>query len=170
MNRIDIRIANGICSITSDACIEREEDVQIRVSMPRLTEVANYGAGDIKTMKPFTQPVSSFIANLYGSGDINYVSNMETNVSTSIEGRGNIFLSGYSSGMDVVLKGAGELHATNYSSKRVAVTSSGNGNAYLLVCQHLRVDLKSSGSVYYYGESYLRAGDYGIGASTIFLV
>ncbi|HPF70775.1 MAG TPA: head GIN domain-containing protein [Candidatus Krumholzibacteria bacterium] len=105
------------------------DDCRIRITMTQLEEFSLHGAGNV-SIAGFDGPALAF----------------------KLRGAGDATISGRTGALDVLLTGAGSLHARDLEAKRVDVRLSGVGNCEVHAVDSLDADISGVGNVDYWGE------------------
>jgi hypothetical protein len=149
-------------------CLRSSGPVRITVTTPNLTGLELNGSGRIWCDSLAT---STFRADLDGSGTIQCeyleASAVDLEISGSgtmrmdgifeqtqatIEGSGEIIISGESVDTDLDIIGSGKITGNNMLTSSCHVNISGSGTISTWVTDLLDVEISGSGTVYYYGE------------------
>ncbi|MBK9286035.1 MAG: DUF2807 domain-containing protein [Sphingobacteriaceae bacterium] len=130
-----------------------KKNIQVKVTMPYLSWIGNYGVGTIRINAAFKQDSLLFVRN-ENSGDT-YISGQYKTLATSSHGNGNILLSGSAKELFVYMKGTNFTYAEDLIvSDYVLIDSYSIGDAYINLAntKTFNYNLWKSGSIYYSGN------------------
>lgn len=160
----EIKVENGILMVN----VERKPDtgnkslwakiddikmnptMKLFVSMKNITDLQVNGGGKIVSENSLASDDLSL--GVAGSGSIE-LDVKGKNIKTEITGAGNITLKGYASSSEVMMGGAGSLHAFDFELEDAKIKVSGSGNAELNVTNNLEASLLGSGSIKHKGNT-----------------
>ena len=139
--------------------IEAEDNVMPRVT----TEVVNgrleLGVeGPITTTRGITYTITAdrlVGVTVAGSGDVTGTAIDVDSFQVTIEGSGNVDLTGTSSDLTVRIAGSGDFDGRDLESATGEVTVDGSGNARVNATDELTVTINGSGDVQYMGDPLL---------------
>lgn len=153
--------------ITSDKCLEDEQDILVYVTMPDLIELELSGSGDIIVENKFTP--TSFSSLISGSGNISCYDSIITNsLESDISGSGifnavvispniDVFISGSGSavvngsGNDALfmVSGSGKIRAFNFLNATSEIKISGSGDIEINTTDSIEGFISGSGNLYF---------------------
>ncbi len=141
---------NGLnLSIGKNNCFKGQSDLRIYLSTVALKYVSLQGSGEISGEGVFASPL--FEANIDGSGTLRF--NLEVDqVDVSINGSGNLILSGSATQQCYHCDGSGNFLSFDLTGERADVNLDGSGNCEVNVSDYLKVRIRGSGNVFYRGN------------------
>jgi hypothetical protein len=123
------RVKNGTLVIDTEHGYSTRLGLTVKVTAPRLDEVALHGSGSICAQGVDAERLDVAI---YGSGDIE--------------------LSGRAHRLDIQMRGSGDTDASALGAADVDVDISGSGDAHVVAQNTLDVAIRGSGDVRYAGD------------------
>lgn len=120
------------------------DPVTIHVTMPRLTEAAVVGSGDMRIDRV---EGSGFDASLSGSGNIGVGAAAVERMGVNIAGSGALSASGTARQLDVDIAGSGDMRAKGLRATQASVRVAGSGSVTATVAGPASVDMLGSGDV-----------------------
>lgn len=162
LDLLDLRVENGKLIVSRKGPVNpHADDVDILVTMPKLTSIALRGAGDVDADILSGDAVSAVLA---GAGEINIDRITAKSAALSISGAGDLDVeSGTIDKGDYRLTGAGDLDADKLQAKQIAVTSSGVGSIKAHASDAAKVSLLGVGDVTIVGGAKCQTSKQGVG-------
>jgi hypothetical protein len=142
-------IRNGNWIIDTRRCYRNNDEIDIYITLPELSEIRLSGSGNVVTETFFL--VND--VNLIGSGSGNMDLALDgDDVDARISGSGDIRIEGTADRADVTISGSGDWECFDYEVREADVTISGNGDAEVRVLDLLKIRITGSGDVLYKGN------------------
>lgn len=163
LDLLDLRVENGKLIVSRKGAANiNAKDVDIMVTMPKLTSIVLRGAGDVDADIMSGDAVSAVLA---GAGEINIDRIAAKSAALSISGAGDLDVeSGTIDTGEYRLTGAGDLDADKLQAKQIAVTSSGVGSVKAYASAAATVSLLGVGNVTVVGGAKCQTKKQGVGA------
>jgi hypothetical protein len=156
LSNISTAVTNNVLKIenrnTCNFVRGYKQGISIRITVPRVDRVYNYGVGPITFDDGFAQ--DSLFVRAENSGDI-HVNGTFRELRTSSHGNGDIYLSGSAENLLIYTYGTNYTHAENFSvSKQLYVSTYSIGDAYfnLTGTGHFQYYIWTDGNIYYRGK------------------
>jgi len=131
--------------------VRHYKPITIAVSTPQLTQIVLNGSGNIYTTSTFDSCGTASVT-INGSGNINTNFNSSIKTFSTINGSGDISLSGSSPNHDIVINGSGNIHAFPFYTQNSNIRIIGSGSCQVNAQNTLNVFISGSGDVYYTGH------------------
>lgn len=161
IDRLDLRVRNGILFIDLDRCIRNLRDLRFFITIPSITYLSIAGSGEIVSENfLLVDDIELFIS---GSGDMDLGLEADE-VFASISGAGTILLEGVANDTDLEISGSGDYLTFGLETLTSSVRIRGSGSAEVLVREALFVNISGSGDVLYRGLPILDVNISGSGA------
>lgn len=149
--KLERDIDNGIWEIEFDECV-RNHEIEIHITMPKLTSVAISGSGDVIGETAFNSTDENIDFKISGSGYLSLEMNADK-IYTKISGSGDVRLSGSATEHELKISGSGSLNAFSLIATDQIAAISGSGSAEVFVDGGiLDAKISGSGKVYYKGD------------------
>jgi hypothetical protein len=149
--KLEREIDNGIWEIEFDECV-RNHDIEIHITMPKLTSVSISGSGDVIGETAFNSTDENVDFKISGSGYLSLEMNANK-IHTKISGSGDARLSGSATEHELKISGSGSLNGFGLVATDQITTISGSGSAEVFVDGGiLDAKISGSGKVYYKGN------------------
>ncbi len=147
-DHITTTINNGNLVIDSDGSICPKK-LEMHIGMINIAGFTVEGSSDIIGTTPINCPELSLIIS--GSGNMNFknVATGKTNI--TIEGSGDILLTGTGTEATIVVDGSGDVDLQNMELNAASITINGSGDVKVNVKERISVIINGSGDVYYKG-------------------
>jgi hypothetical protein len=151
INNISLEVTNGILTINFKKKAIHYDTININISIPTLSWLSLDGSGNMNTINTFDSCRTVSI-NLDGSGKIDASFNSNVKTYLTINGSGNITITGNSFNQDITIRGSGNVHAFSFDTYHSVVNISGSGSCELTADSTLNVKFSGSGNVNYKGH------------------
>ena len=149
--KLEREVDNGIWKIEFDECV-RNHDIEIHITMAKLTSVAISGSGDVIGETAFNSTDENIEFKISGSGYLSLEMNAN-DINTRISGSGDVRLNGSASKHELKISGSGSLNAFGLEATDQIATISGSGDAEVFVDGGiLDAKISGSGKIYYKGN------------------
>lgn len=149
--KLEREVDNGIWEIEFDECV-RNHEIEIHITMPKLTSVSISGSGDVIGETAFNATDENIDFNISGSGYLSLEMNANK-IYTKISGSGDARLSGSATEHELKISGSGSLNGFALMATDQIATISGSGSAEVFVDGGiLDAKISGSGKVYYKGN------------------
>jgi len=153
VRRNRLKLEGDICNATND-------EVNIIITLPELSEVSISGSADVFSETPIkTDDLSLEIS---GSGNIS-LNVFANTIKNGISGSGNININGTCQKLTVDIAGSGEFKGLGLNSYKAKVSIAGSGKASIVALNKLDASVAGSGVISYSGEPELRINITGSG-------
>ena len=133
VSRYRTRVYNNTLELGYESASIRHDDVEVFITMPRISGVSLSGSGDVDMRGPF-QNTDFFKMRISGSAKAIVYDEFDA------------------SSLDVNISGSGDADLEPIISDRADVAISGSGDTHLTALQLLDVTISGSGKVYYSGN------------------
>ena len=143
-------VEGGILKIDLIGNHKKIDVLEYRVYVPYCNYVKLDGVGNIHCIDGFTSQSLKIIHS--GVGDIKLLNINVDKLDAELEDVGNIQLSGSSIEEYIILDGVGNYEAFDLSTDSAEVLHDGVGDVKITVNDHLKVNVKGVGKVYYKGD------------------
>lgn len=130
------------------------------VTMPRVTDAALAGSGDMRIDRA---EGGAFAASVAGSGTLDVASLRVNRLHLSMAGSGNLSARGSATRADLSVAGSGNLKARGVTSRTAAVSIAGSGTAELAAQESADVSIVGSGDAVISGQARCRVSRIGSG-------
>jgi len=163
LNVLNIKVKNNTLKITYDKCVIGNNNVDIVIGVPNLSEIEIMGSGNAICEDSFT--AENLKLKILGSGSIKF-SDLEVSneLNTQILGSGSINITGTSiKTFTINILSSGNLNAFDIKAQDCNVLIEGSGNSYVNVQKNLDSEIYGSGSVFYIGNPIVTAQILGSG-------
>lgn len=161
MDLVRTSVSGGKLVIEQDRCIRcRLDDINIYITMPRITELSLAGSGRIIVTEAWV--ADDLLLNVSGSGLISGSFTSEQ-IRTRITGSGDVDIRGVTMDHSIRISGSGQVHAREMQCNRAEVRLSGSGSASLSVSDLLDARITGSGSIYFSGDPAIKSSITGTG-------
>ena len=161
---IETRVEGGklIVGTLHDINLTTSHDLNVYVTLPKLTDVTLSGSGDIvgKNQLSSTDPID---VTLSGSGSATLDVDAPS-VESTLNGSGKVTLQGQTKDLKVQIAGSADFFGNDLKSENAKVTIMGSGNAHVFSSVKLDVTIGGSGDVTYGGDPALSSNVYGSGS------
>lgn len=144
------KVEDDTWRIRFDKPVRRSNELEIYVTVPKLSSARVSGSGDIYGEGVFDQS-STFYTGISGSGNLKLAVQAQEVVS-KVSGSGNIALGGNAAAYEVQISGSGNVRSEELQAAHCNVRISGSGNARVDVADALEVRISGSGGVSYKGR------------------
>lgn len=144
--------------------VREAKPVIVRITIPKLEDIALTGSGKIRTQGAFKNQSDMDIA-LSGSGIVDITTEVDE-VDVHLSGSGKIMLAGAAKELEIAISGSGKITATDMTANECEVHISGSGDAMVNVTNTLSTAISGSGDVQYKGSPSVKASIVGSGEVT----
>jgi len=149
--------------------IKGKSDEDVTVTFAKLNKLELSSMGDVKSTNPITSDkLEVFLKG--AAADIDLDVNVKE-LTTSIEGAGDVKYKGNADSHTMTIKGAGDINAYGLETNNSSIEIDGAGDAKLNVKQNLTGIIKGAGDIRYLAEPVIKdikvigVGDYGLKGS-----
>ncbi|HUH75195.1 MAG TPA: DUF2807 domain-containing protein [Chitinophagales bacterium] len=150
INKINKEIEDGNWELAYSECLKCEDEIQVTLVVPSIKQVVLVGSGNIIADESFQQSHITIINK--GSGTITFKQLYVDSLITSIEGTGNIRLSGSETKeIKASVTGAGDLELFQLPGRSIFADITGSGNIFTTAIQNISATISGSGNIYYKG-------------------
>jgi len=149
LNNLTVNAAHGTLRINYLEKVHTHDMLEIHISLPTLVNLSTTRSACIQSMNAFGS--ERFVFQVYGSGKINMEIEHAQNISTRINGSGEISLKGNTETLDVVINGSGSVLAPELKSQESTIQLTGSGFCKVYGNNSLDVNINGSGKVFYAG-------------------
>lgn len=141
---IKTNVVDGTWTIDSDICFRKHDDVQVIITLPTLSEVVNDGVGNIDVFE----------------------FDSLTHLNATLDGTGNIFLSGSVQNLILHHDGVGDINAFGMNSETAIIGHDGVGDIDVSVSDQLTIIHNGVGDIRYNGSPDTSIDNDGVGSVT----
>lgn len=127
----------------------RNRDLEVMITMPKLEEVSVSGSGNLVTKGKFSS--ERLELNVSGSGDLEIEADARQ-TEASISGSGKIYIKGSTDRLDMSISGSGRIRGEDFKAKTCYAKISGSGSCEIYVEEEIDAKISGSGSIYYDGN------------------
>jgi hypothetical protein len=160
---IDTRVEDGklIVGTLHDINLDVSHDLNVYVTLPKLTDVTLSGSGNIIGKNELTsdQPIEF---TLSGSGSVKADVDAPQ-VKSMLNGSGKVELQGQTKDLKVEIAGSADFFGDELKSENAHISILGSGSAHVFSSVKLDVTIAGSGDIYYAGDPALSSNIYGSG-------
>ena len=142
LNELETTVVNGVLRITLKQCVDINQAIKIRITIPDIKTLTLTGVGDIIAQNDFDLPFLNVV----------------------ITGTGDFILRGTSPMLDITITGVGDVRSFQLISNICDVLISGLGDAEVFVNDELNVTITGTGTVYYKGNPIVNSNITGTGS------
>lgn len=161
LDNVITQIEGGILKIDLTGNHKNIDVLEYKVYVPYCNYIRLEGVGNILCQDGYTSETLKIIQD--GVGDIKLYNLSIVDLDAELQDVGNIDLSGITSNESVNLDGVGNYNAFNLLTDSAIVVHDGVGDIRIAVSNHLRVNVKGVGKVYYKGNPTVDADVSGTG-------
>ncbi len=147
-------------NIDYDRCVLGDGNLQVFITIPRISAIRNTGSGNISSDKVLK--VSNLELRNTGSGDLTLDLEGES-IDSRITGSGDLNLEGFANNIIHESTGSGQVDGFGFSLKRADLKATGSGGISLRVSDEVDVRLSGSGSFRYKGKPRINQSTSGSG-------
>ncbi len=135
--------------ITSEKCLDGQEEIRIELVTSGLSRVELDGSGTVMTTN--TLKTENLELEIDGSGDLMFDVDAE-DLSTEIDGSGDAQLRGKVDEHDIRINGSGDLKAEELKTSETDLKINGSGDCSIWAEERLNIRINGSGDVNYKGQ------------------
>lgn len=161
---VDTRVEDGklIVETLRNISLDVSHDLNVYVTLPKLTDVTLSGSGNIigKTQLTSDQPIDF---TLSGSGDVKADVDAPQ-VKSMLNGSGKVELQGQTRDLKVEIAGSADFYGDGLKSENAHISILGSGDAHVFSSVKLDVTIAGSGDIYYSGDPAVTSNIYGSGS------
>ncbi len=142
-------IKNGNLYIDSDKSICPKK-LEFNIGMTDINGFSIEGSSDITSLTPIKTNELLFVIS--GSGDIDFKNVTTDDIGITINGSGDVMITGTAVNSNIVISGSGDIIMGEMPANTVNLVISGSGDVRINVREKLNVTISGSGDVYYKGS------------------
>jgi hypothetical protein len=143
-------VRKGIWHITTSDCYSTDQPFVVHIRIPRLDHITVSGSGNVTADSVFG--AGRTLLAVHGSGDLIAHEVHEERLIASVQGSGNITVTGTADRFDAEVQGSGDLMGRALSAAHAEVAVQGTGDVELTAVEQLNASVQGSGNVRYRGQ------------------
>ena len=147
---VTTEVRKGIWHITTSDCYSTDQPFVVHISIPRIDHITVSGSGNVTADSVFG--AGRTLLAVHGSGDLIAHEVHEERLIASVQGSGNITVTGTADRFDAEVQGSGDLMGRALSAAHAEVAVQGSGDVEFTAVEQLNASVQGSGSVRYRGQ------------------
>ena len=156
-------VDNGKLTVSIDGDVDMDGGTNVELVLTELASLKIESSGNV-SVRGFRGDKLKLASE--GSGNLAALELDYDDLDLSTGGSGDIDLAGAADDVTIALTASGDVDAYDLAAKKVKVTSKGSGDVRVNVSDDLDAEVKGSGSVYYRGNPEMKIKDEGSGSVT----
>lgn len=147
---VTAEVRKGIWHITTRDCYSTDQPFVVHIRIPRLDHITLSGSGNVTADSVFG--AGRTLLAVHGSGDLIAHEVHEERLIASVQGSGNITVTGTADHFDAEVQGSGDVQGRELSASHAEVAVQGSGDVELTAVEQLNASVQGSGDVRYRGQ------------------